>query len=66
MDNGKLRERIDASGLKKKYIISRLGLSYQGFENKLSGKHEWLNREVDELCDILHITDLDERRAIFL
>ena len=65
-DNEILREKISESGLKKKYIISRLNLSYQGFDNKLAGKSEWLNREVDELCDMLHITDMAERRSIFL
>ena len=66
MNNEMLKRKIKESGLKKKYIIGMLNLSYQGFDNKLNGKHEWSYKEVVSLCDILNITDIQERRDIFL
>lgn len=61
-----LQEKINASGLKKNFILKQLHLSYQGFDNKMYGRREWTAREVTTLCDILNITSPEERQAIFL
>ena len=55
---------IDKSGFKKTYIAQRLGLSFQGFLNKLNGKSEFTVREVIILCRLLKIP-FDDREVIF-
>lgn len=60
-----LEEKITASGLKKKHIASTLGISSQGLINKLSGVYDFTRKEVNELCRLLDITDLEEKESIF-
>lgn len=60
-----LEARISDSGLKIGYIIEKLGLSRQGFNNKITGKTEFTISEVAILCDILDITSLKEKERIF-
>lgn len=60
-----LNDKIEASGLKKVYIAKQLNLSLQGLLNKLSGKFDFTREEVNILCDVLDITDLEEKEHIF-
>ena len=41
-----LRIKIDQSGYKMKYVATRIGLTYQGFLNKLRNKSEFTASEV--------------------
>ncbi len=59
-----LRVKIDQSGYKMKYIASRIGLSYQGFLNKLTNKSSFTAVEIKGLCTLLQIS-VDEKEAIF-
>ena len=59
-----LRVKIDQSGYKMKYIASRIGLSYQGFLNKLTNKASFTAAEIKGLCVLLQIS-VDEKEAIF-
>ena len=61
-----LDEKITASGLKVDFIIDKLGLSPNGFYKKKNGKTPFRIAEVYVLCDLLHITDQNERDQIFL
>ena len=63
-DAERLRQRIDASGYKKRFIAEKLGLSYQGFLNKLWGASDFRVSEIRALCDLLSLT-AQERDAIF-
>ena len=66
MTNSKLlREYINRSGLKRTYVAKKLGLSYQGYLNKESGKSEFTQSEIQDLCDLLSITALDKERIFF-
>ena len=38
----KLRELIEASGLKRGYIAERLGLTFAGFRKKANGENEFV------------------------
>ena len=50
-----LKAKIDASGYKMKYIANRIGLSYQGFLNKIRNKTDFTAPEIKSLCELLHI-----------
>ena len=59
-----LKEKIDASGYKMKYIANRIGLSYQGFLNKIRNKTDFTAPEIKSLCELLHI-GTEEMEQIF-
>lgn len=66
MTDGKLlKEKIDASGLKISFIASQLGITPQGFYLKLNGTNDFKVSEVKKLCELLNLTRLKERDAIF-
>ncbi len=50
---------IDNSELKLSYIISRLGMSDSLFRKKRANKVDFYASEVNVLCDLLHITDME-------
>ena len=59
-----LKAKIDASGYKMKYIANRIGLSYQGFLNKIRNKTDFTAPEIKSLCELLHI-GTEEMEQIF-
>ena len=59
-----LQRAIEVSGLQKKFIAEKLGLSRQSFSVKLHGKAEFRLQEVSDLCRILSLST-SERDAIF-
>ena len=59
-----LRIKIDQSGYKMKYVAPRIGLTYQGFLNKLRNKSEFTASEIKGLCVLLDI-DVNEKESIF-
>lgn len=59
-----LKKAIDDSGYKLTFIAKKLGLSYQGFLNKMQGKYEFTASEIKILCDLLHLTE-EKRKKIF-
>ena len=63
-DTVMLKQKIDASGYKLKYIATQIGLSYQGFLNKLNNKSEFTAHEILALCKLLNI-DIMEKESIF-
>lgn len=63
--NGKMLSRkIDDTGIKKKVLAERLGLSPYGLSMKISGKNEFKNSEIIAICESLSLTP-DERDSIF-
>ena len=59
-----LKAKIDASGYKMKYIADRIGLTYQGFLNKIRNKTDFTASEIKGLCELLHI-ETEEMEQIF-
>lgn len=59
-----LKQKIEASGYKIKYIAAKIGLSYQGFLNKIQNKTDFTAPEIKELCELLNISTA-EMEAIF-
>jgi DNA-binding XRE family transcriptional regulator len=47
-DSMKLRNIVESSGLKKTFIAKELGLSYQGYLNKESGRRQFNANEIKE------------------
>lgn len=64
-DLKRLKDKIGESGLKTMYIADRLGLSYQGYWLKLSGKRQFKAGEIGKLKSILNLSD-QEVVEIFL
>lgn len=59
-----LRQKIDQSGYKLKFIAKKLGISYQALLNKLTGKSEFRISEIQALRELLNLTNA-EAEAIF-
>ena len=60
-----LRDKIKDSGLKISYIAEKLGLSPAHFRRKMNNLFSFDQCEIGVLCDLLHITSLKEKEAIF-
>lgn len=60
-----LEKRIVKSGLKKSYIAKAIGLSPYGLMLKIRNINEFKASEIEKLCILLGIDDLEERCAIF-
>ena len=60
-----LEEKITRSGLKKSYVAKAIGLSSYGLTLKIKNINEFKASEIEKLCILLGITDMEERCAIF-
>ena len=60
-----LEKKIEESGLRKSYIAKELGLSTYGLSLKIKNVNEFKASEIDKMCLVLGITNLEERCAIF-
>lgn len=60
-----LEEKITKSGLKKSYIAKAMGLTPYGLTLKIRNINEFKASEIEKMCILLGIDDLEERCAIF-
>ena len=66
MTNTKLiKDKIDASGLKLGFIAEKLDISYHWLKKKIENEVPFKAYEIQILCDLLNITDLQEKDSIF-
>ena len=65
VDTEKLRNKVASSGLKYKFLAEELGLSRYGLQLKIDGKNDFTTSEVARLCELLRISTLTEKEAIF-
>lgn len=65
VDTDKLNELIFKSGLKKRYIAEQLGISEVSLWSKSNNKTKFTGVEVDTLCKLLNVNNLNQQRAIF-
>lgn len=63
-DTKKLREKISRSGIKITRLAEKVGLTYQGFTNKLNNRTDFTASEIKSICDCLGIGP-EERDSIF-
>lgn len=59
-----LREKIDESGYKLRFIAKQLRITYQGFLNKINNESEFKASEIQILSELLRLSET-ERDAIF-
>ena len=59
-----LKRKIKESGYKVQFIAQRIGLSYQGFLNKIQNQSEFKASEIQTLCELLNLS-VPEREEIF-
>lgn len=64
VDTAMLRERIEQSGLKLKYLAEALGITPQGLHKKLSNNSEFKASEIAALAELLGLS-MRERDLIF-
>lgn len=66
MTNGKLlEEKIRLSGLKKRFIAEKIGITPTTFSALLNNKAEFKTSQITALCQVLNIQDDAEIKAIF-
>ena len=65
VDTQLLDEKIKSSGLKCGYIVEKLGISRQAFDRKRNNKYAFRGAEIYVICDLLKITDDNEKNRIF-
>ena len=63
-DTDLLQQKIRNSGYKFVFIAEKLGITYQGFLNKLYNKSEFKASEIRTLSELLSL-DKEDREAIF-
>ena len=59
-----LREKIENSGYKLRYVAKKIGLTYPGFLNKVNNETEFKASEIHILKTLLRLTD-EEMNNIF-
>ena len=64
-DSVLLKKKIEERGLKLGFIVEKLGTSYGWLNKKLANKKPFKVCEIQTLCEILDITDLEEKDRIF-
>lgn len=56
---------IDSKGIKRKAVGEAIGMTYQGFLNKMQHKRDFTASEIQRLCEFLNIESLEEKERIF-
>lgn len=64
-DTNRLREIIDRSGYKLRFLAERCGLSYQGFMKKVTNETEFKPSEIQTLKELLGLNDADALSIFF-
>lgn len=66
MTNTEMLEKvIREKGLKKVFLAEKIGLTPAGFYNCLNNRAEFKASQINILCDLLGIEDLQTKEAIF-
>lgn len=60
-----LRDVIKKSGLKLEFIAKKLGITRFSLSKKIENVTEFKTSEVQKMCDVLRITDPQDKEAIF-
>jgi hypothetical protein len=60
-----LKDRVDKSGLKIGYIADFVGISRQLLWKKINNKSPFNQYEIEKMCNVLGIEDLQEKERIF-
>jgi len=66
MDKYLLRGAIARKGFTQELLASRLQMSQNTLSAKILGRSYFNTEEIDRICDLLEITDNEEKALIFL
>lgn len=66
LNKNKLKGAIASAGLTQKELAARIGISENSFCNKMNGISYFDTHQILKICDILAITDNNEKVDIFL
>ena len=66
MDLKALNDRVKESGLRNAFIARKMGITTQSFGKKLRGQSPITVENAACLCEVLPITDNNEKVSIFL
>ena len=61
-----IRSKMALLGKSQKQIAEMLGISRNTMSSRMTGHSSFTLEEVEKLCEILRIEDVDEQRYIFL
>lgn len=64
-DTTRLNKIIEETGLKKKFLAQKLGLTPYGLAKKINGETEFKASEITKICQILDIQDIQDKWSIF-
>lgn len=64
-DTKLLRQKIKDSGLRMGFLVGKLDTSYGWLDKKIDGVVPFKAWEIQVLCEVLNITDLQEKENIF-
>lgn len=60
-----LKKKIKDRGVKLGFLVERLNTSYHWLNQKIENKRDFKAWEIIAMCEVLEITDLEERDRIF-
>lgn len=64
-DTLKIKTLINDKGYKYKFVAKVLGITYNSFYRKVNNKQYFTANEIQMICDLLHIDNLEEKENIF-
>jgi DNA-binding Xre family transcriptional regulator len=56
---------LKEKNMKQKELAAAIGISRQSMSYKINNNREFVPSEIEKICSILGITDLEQRQAIF-
>ena len=65
VNSKRLKQRIRESGYRVDFVAKACGLSYYGFQQKMSGKYEFKASEIKAVARLLDLTDQEIREIFF-
>ena len=60
-----LNRIIKESGLKRGFIAETLGITRYSLNQKINNKFQFKAHEIQALCELLEINDLEEKERLF-
>lgn len=65
MQQAELKNAIKKSGYRMDFLAKSLGLSYQGFYNKVNAESDFKISEIKCLCELLKLSNLEMCKIFF-
>ena len=66
LDTLKLKGKIVEAGMTQGELAEKIGISQNTLSRKIAGRRDFTIGEIDRICDVLHITENEQKCQIFL